>query len=423
MRRRILFVLVGTTTIVVLAFVIPLALMVRDVARDRAFADADRDASSLFAALAVDESLQAIEIAVARTKAGPAGRLAVYLPDGTVIGADLPISEEVSLARSEGRAWSGDVEGGAELISPVIHGDGTVDVIRVLIPESELSEGVQAAWLSLAVVGVALLGASVVFADRLTRSVVAPVADLAEASHLLAAGELATRVDPAGPPEIVEMGQTFNYLAEQVTALLAAEREDVADLAHRLRTPLAALRLQTDQIEDPEVRDLLGASADELARSLDQVISEARRRTETESITTDLVVLLRERYEFWSVLAEEQARDTSLDIGPASLVVEIGRERLAAAFDVVFENVFAHTDEGVGYAVSLQRVNGQAELVFTDDGPGFSSEDVTRRGVTADSTGLGLDIASRAVEGVGGTLSVSSRAVGGARIVMRFPTP
>ncbi len=421
MRRRLVVVLVGTTTVVVLAFVLPLALLVRDVAHDRAMADADRDASALFPALAVDESIAALEIAVARTAAGADDRLIVYLPDGTIIGPDLPVTDKVMLARTEGRAWSGDVAGGAELIAPVLHGDGTVDVIRVLIPSSELNAGVPSAWLSLFIVGGALVGASVIFATRVARSIAAPVAELAAASQRLASGELDTRVAPAGPREIVEVGSAFNHLAEQVSELLAAEREDVADLAHRLRTPLAALRLQLDQIADDEIRSLLASSADDLARALDRVISEARRRGEPDTAHCDLVSVLSERFEFWSALAEEQERVALIEIVPLTFDLQLREDRLADALDVVFENIFAHTSEEAGYAVSLALDGDRAELVISDGGPGFSTSTAIDRGETTGSTGLGLDIARRTVEAAGGSLSVGAGPAGGASVMMRFP--
>ncbi len=421
MRKRLALVLFGTTAVVVLAFVIPLALLVREVAHDSAIADADRDASSLFPALAVAESHEAIEIAVARTESGAAGRLAVYLRDGMVIGAELPENEGVRRARDEGRAWHGAVKGGTDLVVPVVHGDGTVDVIQVFVPSSELTDGVGQAWISLAVVGSALLLVSVVLAERVSRSVASPVADLATASRQLARGELDARVDPSGPPEIVEMGQTFNHLATRVSELLDAEREDVADLAHRLRTPLAALRLQLDQIADLEVRSALSGSADQLARSLDQVILEARRRSSPDTSVADLVVVLRDRFDFWAVLAEEQDRPARLDLGGVQASVRLGVSRLADGLDVIFENVFAHTEEGVGYAARLRLVDRSAELTITDDGVGFKGEGVTQRGSTSDSTGLGLDIARRAVEDAGGTFAAVTLPAGGACVSMTFP--
>ncbi len=421
MRRHLLLVLVGMTSVIVLAFVVPLALLVRDVARDRAMADADRDASALLPAPAVDESITAIELAAARTEAGTEGRLTIYLPDGTVIGPERPITEQVTLARTEGRAWSGELDGVMELVVPVVHGDGGVDVIRIVIPSSEMEKGVRAAWLSLAIVGAALSMASVVFAYRVTRSVTAPVAELADAAQHLASGNLESRVVPAGPPEIAEAGRSFNYLAEQVSELLAAEREDVADLAHRLRTPLAALRLQLEQIEDDEVRTLLADSADDLARSLDRVISEARRKVDATNSRFDLVVALRERFGFWLPLAEEQGRDVHLDIKVESAPVRLGEMRLRDSLDVVFENVFSHTPEGVGYTVSVASIGHGIRLEFVDDGPGIAVEAATERGVTTSSSGLGLDIARRAVEAAGGSLHTTNRPEGGARIVMQFP--
>ena len=87
-----------------------------------------------------------------------------------------------------------------------------------------------------------------VAADRVARGVVRPVADLAHTAERLGAGDLDARVEPAGPPEIVEVGHTLNRLAGRIVELLAAERELVADLSHRLRTPITALRLDAEAL-------------------------------------------------------------------------------------------------------------------------------------------------------------------------------
>ena len=63
-----------------------------------------------------------------------------------------------------------------------------------------------------------------------------------DAALALGGGDLDRRVAPAGPHEIADVGVAFNFLAERLRLLLAGERESVADLSHRLRTPLTALR-------------------------------------------------------------------------------------------------------------------------------------------------------------------------------------
>jgi signal transduction histidine kinase len=123
-------------------------------------------------------------------------------------------------------------------------------VIRTFVPGAELRTGVVRAWLLLCVVGLGLLVLSVAVADQLARSLVRPLGDLARASDLLAAGHLASRAQVTGPPEVRQVSAGLNRLAERIGALLAHERETVADLSHRLRTPLTALRINAESLHD-----------------------------------------------------------------------------------------------------------------------------------------------------------------------------
>ena len=77
--------------------------------------------------------------------------------------------------------------------------------------------------------------------------------------------------------------------------------------------------------------------------------------------------------------------------------------------DILLENVFAHTPDGTAFSVraSAARGRGGAWIVVSDNGPGFSHPDPSRRGLSsAGSTGLGLDIARRIAEASGGTLAL-----------------
>lgn len=422
MRRRLVGVFAAVTAMIAIAFLVPLALFVRDVARERALDDAEGDASALFPVLAVTGDPDALAVAVSRTPAGSAGRLSVFLADGAVAGAPVPVDDRVRAALSEGRAWTGAVPGGEAVVSPVVRADGTVAVVRVFVPDAEISEGVVRAWATLAAVGVALVTGSVLLADRLARSVTSPVVALADASHRLGQGELSTRVVPAGPAEIRDVGTAFNTLAERVDELLHAEREDVADLAHRLRTPLTALRLQVEQVGDVDVRAQLAESADDLGRSLDEVIVTARRRSRSAIVAMcDAVTVVRERTAYWSALADEQQRPTSVALADRPLPVRVDAHDLGAAVDVLLENVFAHTADGTAYDVDLRLVDRWVVLSVADAGPGFGGEDVVRRGVSAGSTGLGLDIARRTAEGAGGAFEIGASERGGALVRVRLP--
>ena len=155
--------------------------------------------------------------------------------------------------------------------------------------------------------------------------------------------------------------------------LLALEREQAADLSHRLRTPVTALRLDVDQIDDPQVAERLRGHVDNLVRTVDQVVADARRpvRADLES-RCDAAQVVRERVEFWSALAQDQDRAVGgrLDAGP--LLVAVDAADLADALDALLDNVFAHTPDGTAFAVDLAaQPEGGARVEVSDAGPGF----------------------------------------------------
>ena len=116
-------------------------------------------------------------------------------------------------------------------------------------------------------------------ADRLVGTVTRPITELARVSHRLAAGELDARASPTGPPEVREVAHGLNHLAGRIRDLIWQERESVADLSHRLRTPLTALRLEAEALPasaDPDGR--LSAQVQALERAVTSLIEDARTR-------------------------------------------------------------------------------------------------------------------------------------------------
>jgi signal transduction histidine kinase len=310
------------------------------------------------------------------------------------------------------------------LDQPVFRDDGTA-VISTLMSEAVLDHGVWRAWAVLILLGLVLVILSLVVADRLARSMTRPVTDLARTAERLGQGDLDARAEPAGPGEIREVGTALNRLAARIRELLAAERESVADLSHRLRTPVTALRLDAEGLADPEERGRLVADVDELTRHVDAVIREARRPVrEGVRARCDARAVVADRVAFWQVLADDQGRqfDRDLDLTAGPLPVRASAADLAVAVDALLGNVFSHTPDGTCLAVRVRaRPGGGAEVVVRDGGPGFADEDVLHRGESrSGSTGLGLDIARRTAVASGGRLEVRPAAEGGAEVVLQL---
>jgi signal transduction histidine kinase len=429
MRRQLTLAAAAIATLIVLAFLIPMALLVRAMANDRALAAADQTANQLVPVLSTVTDRMPLEQVVRSLDTGDPSHLTVFLADGSTMGAATPPDEmavEVEAARRLRKPLTVEQEGGTAVYQPVIKagpGDQTsIDVVRSFVPDDVLHRGVGQAWAVLALLGLGLIGIATLVADRIAKSIVQPVNDLAATAESLSAGDLDARVDVGGPPEIVEVGHTLNQLAGRIDELLTAERESVADLSHRLRTPITALKLDAEGVRDDEERARLAADVANLQRAVDRLITEARRSMrENMGAASDLVESVRRRLSFWAVLAEDQGREYRLDDTAGGPVwVAVASDDLDAALDALLGNVLAHTPEGVPFRVW---VLPDGTMVVEDDGHGFTGDHdelLTRGASGANSTGLGLDIVRQIAEASGGSLELGASASGGARVTVRF---
>jgi signal transduction histidine kinase len=422
MRKRLGLWSLAITTLVGISLTIPLALLVRRQAVERAQVEAELSAQSTASLVALASALgDEVDPNAIADSVGPLpeGQI-VILPDGTVLGepGDSPrvLADEVA---ATGRSAADFVDGGWELAVPVVVREGTV-VVSTFVIDDELTEGVWQAWLLLGLLGVVTVAAALVVADRLAKRLVEPLTSLADTATRLGEGDLTARVEVSPPREIEELGRTFNWLADRLDQLLAEEREAAADLSHRLRTPLTSLRLQAEGVADTEERVALVAQVGRVEEAVDQLIHEARRDRFQAPGKCDLGVVVANRAAFWRVLADEQDREFQVDISPGDLEVGLGENTLAALVDTLIENVFSHTPEGTGFGIRVS-ADARPTLEVLDRGPGFPSSEAIARGVSGrGSTGLGLDIARRAAELSGGGLELGDRPGGGAVVRVWF---
>ncbi|WP_280725759.1 HAMP domain-containing sensor histidine kinase [Kitasatospora sp. MAA4] len=442
MRWALVKAAVAGTTMVALAFLIPLGLMVQKTARDRAFTAADRQAAALGPALAITTDQDALSRAMASTDAGAQGLIAVHLPPpvagpavrGTTIGAARASDADISTASGEGRSMTVQVPGGFALLQPVAVDTSRVAVVEVYVADGELTRGVRTAWLVLSLVALSLVAIAVLVADRMGSRLVGAARRLAVAARSLGAGDLAVRVPVQGPQvdgspaELQEAAVAFNAMADRVVHLLAAERELAADLSHRLRTPLTVLRLNAASLGDGDAADATRHAVSQLEREVDQIIRSARRPAEDAPVITvgcDAAEVIRERVGFWSALAEDEGRRWRLAGAEAPAPVPVQRGDLVAAVDALLGNVFRHTVMGTAFSVDVLATENAVIVLVGDAGAGFDDPAAALRRGEGDggdgSTGLGLDIVRKLAEATGGDLALGrSAGLGGAEIRLRL---
>ena len=276
----------------------------------------------------------------------------------------------------------------------------------------------------------------------LARTLTEPLRALEEGAASLAAGDLSHRVEVAGPGEIVALGESFNTMAEALQRAEELRRRMVADVAHELRNPLTAARVQVEGMAEGVIatdRSRLDSVVDDLAhlsRLVDDLqelaLAEAGRLSYSMG-AVDLTALARREAEH----ASSQARlnVTVHARTPGTPVTVTGDEgRLTQVLRNLLSNALRHTSDGsVLVTVSTHPDSGLAEVRVTDTGAGIDPADlphVFERFYRADSSrtadtggaGLGLAISHRIIADHGGETFVESAGEGrGASVGFTLP--
>jgi signal transduction histidine kinase len=462
LRRRLLVSYLAITVLVLVVLEIPLGISFARSERDRLESDVERDAFTL--AIRAEETIEQPGTAgsaeellalVDRYEDETGGRVVIVDSSGEVLADSDPLAPEEQDSNFANRPEIAEALDGHEAIGtrhsdtlggdllyvaiPVLSGTEVTGAIRVTYPMSFVNDRIRNNWLLLAATGGVVLLAVLLVSLWLARSFTRPVADLESAAARLGAGDLTTRAAvPTTPPEIRVLAEEFNRTAAQLEQLIDAQREFVADASHQLRTPLAALRLRLENLENNlepgAYEDLEGAQAEvrRLSRLVDGLLVLAQsERAGTARVAIDVREVIEGRREAWGAFASE--RNVTIDalIQDAPLA-RATSGRLEQVLDNLLNNALEVAPAGSHVTLTAGTRGGRVELRVIDAGPGMSDAERARAfdrfwraTSSADANGgfgLGLAIVRQLVAADGGEVHLDASAAGGLEVVIELPT-
>ncbi len=292
------------------------------------------------------------------------------------------------------------------------------------------------------------MGAGLGAALALSRVSAAAVERLARTASALGRGELDARVShlDAGP-ELDALGQTLDEMAarlqEAIRRELAAEgtrRDLVTAVSHDLRTPLSDLRAMVEAIDDGVVEDppSLRRYAVAMRGAVDSLVVLVDDLFELAQLDAGAIEAEQERARLVDVVTsvlttcESQAVQKGLVLSTELNGAQeaLCSRRLVRVLQNLVQNAIRHTPADGSIRIEAHRVPTGLELAVEDNGEGIAPEQLNRvfepfwRGDPARSSGgsgLGLALAKRIVEGLGGSIEVQSETDHGARFAMFVP--
>jgi signal transduction histidine kinase len=263
-----------------------------------------------------------------------------------------------------------------------------------------------------------------VAAAFLARRVTRPLSELAAAATVVAKGEAAPRVPEEGPDDVRNAATAFNMMTDQVRRMLESQRQLLSAVGHDLRTPITAMRINLEFVDDNELRERLLKNLDELQELTEAVLSAARGAGGEKTRTVDLSSLVD------SVCADlddlgEPVTWAAHQPAPCSC----RPNEIRRAVRNLIENAVAY---GGKAQVELGESATEYEIRVDDDGPGIPEADrervfepfvrlETSRNAETGGSGLGLTLVKTIVEGHGGSVLLENRPEGGLRARLRLP--
>ena len=410
MRRNIVTVMVVTAVLAVGLFALPLAVLVAkyliDDERSELTHAADLTVLSATADLARGRppaALPVVESDISLTFYDESGRRVIG--SGPVI-----VDSGVRSGPDRHRVTDGDPGGDFTVDIPVGDDGSIAGAVRATSPRTAAWRQILTAWLIMAALAGATLGAVWIVARRQAGRLAAPLERLSAVAAGIGQGGLDS--SPAsGVPEIDDVAASLSRSAHRVDATLARERAFSADASHQLRTPLAGLRLQLETALEgpnanlrPAIRTAIGAT-DRLEQTIGDLLA-LSRDTPTGNRELPLPTLLDElRRDHHGTLTASGRRLTIVtdpDVPAAAASVQAIRQVLG----VLLDNALRH---GRGTVTVATRETAQAVAVDIADEGRIDTPDqlFVRRSPAAAGHGIGLALARSLTEAEGGRLLLS----------------
>ncbi len=273
----------------------------------------------------------------------------------------------------------------------------------------------------------------------LARGMTSPLREMASAAKAMARGDHTRRVRATARDEVGQLADAFNRMAAELAETDRQRRDLVANASHELRTPIAALQAQIENLADgvgpaePEVLTALLGQVERLSSLVSQLLDLSKLEAGTAPLQRRQVAvepLLRQAVD--EARLRNPVREVALAVAPDDLCVDADPVRLHQVVTNLLENAERYSPVGEAIDVIARPTDRSVTIEVLDRGPGIPADEADRvferfyradhaRASAQGGAGLGLSIARWIVDLHDGDIRAVPRAPHGCRMVLSLP--
>ncbi len=328
---------------------------------------------------------------------------------------------------------------GRPVSGPVVVEGETIGTVRLLFGTSASSSARSVAWWWIALAAALALVLALVAGWWVTRRLARPLTSVAATARAFAGGDRTARTGGAGPGEIGDVARALDEMADEVVRSEQGRRQMASDVAHELRTPLAALQAGLEEVRD----GLVDADAAVLAGLHDQSLRLARLVDDLAALSTaeagGAVLLSPQVVDLAEVVrSETAAHEARLRAAEVAVVVrtagpvtvEADPDRLRQVVANLLSNAARYCRAGDQVEVRVATTGDAAVLTVADTGPGIPRDEIPhvfdrlwrgRAGGDVRGSGIGLAVVRELVTAHGGTVRAESDGRSGTTFRVELP--
>jgi len=361
-----------------------------------------------------------------------------------IVAASAQVTQRFTLVDANRTLVVGNPEPSGAAERPIVVGDRVVGYIAraplrrlsTAAEESFQQEQLRAAWVT---AGFAVALAALI-AVVMARVFLLPLKRVAQATHRLAGGNYATRVEVRSGDELGRLADDFNKLAETLERNETLRRRFMADVSHELRTPLAVLSAELEAIEDGvrplnknSLTSLRGevAALSKLVNDLNQLALADVGALTYRKENVDVVPLVEQAVESYRERLAARGLELEADWREEAPVYG-DTDRLLQMFRNLLENSARYTDAGGRVRVAVRRDQDRVAIDFDDSAPGVPPDALPRlferffrveasRSRANGGAGLGLALCRSIADAHGGDIRAEHSPLGGLRVRVTLP--